>query len=136
MARGPRIRIIVIPPTGAEFDSRRLSRDLAKLVTDVANDGVRFVARYPPQSLTASGYRRTGTLARSWSAEPTKVSRREISAKVGSAGNIAPYNIFVQGEKPVAMFPRAGWRGVDDLDKFLDTRVRRGADRIMQQLTR
>ena len=132
---GPRIRIIVIPPRGAEFDGPAMRRSLTRLVTDVTHDGVRFIARYPPQSLTASGYVRTGTLARSWSAR-VRSGGRKIEGTVGSAGNIAPYNVFVQGESPVGMFPRAGWRGVDDLDKFLQTRVQRGVDDIVDRLTR
>ena len=132
---GPRIRIIVIPPRGAEFDGPSMRRSLVRLVTDVTHDGVRFVARYPPQTLTATGYVRTGTLARSWSAR-VRTGVGKLEGTVGSAGNIAPYNVFVQGEDPVGMFPRAGWRGVDDLDKFLQTRVQRGVDDIVDRLTR
>ncbi len=132
---GPRIRIVVIPPRGAEFDGRSMRRSLVRLVTDVTHDGVRFVARYPPQTLTATGYVRTGTLARSWSAR-VRAGAGRLEGTVGSASNIAPYNAVVQGEDPVGMFPRAGWRGVDDLDKFLQTRVQRGVDDIVDRLTR
>jgi len=132
---GPRIRIIVIPPRGAEFDGPALRRGLTRLITDTTHDGVRFVARYPAQSLVKSGYVRTGTLARSWSAR-VQTSGRDIEGTVGSSGNIAPYNVFVQGESPVAIFPLAGWRGVDDLDDFLQTRVERGVEKVLDRLTR
>ncbi len=132
---GPRIRIKVIKPIGAEFDTASLTRRLGRLVSDTTHDGVRFIAHYPSQQLTKSGYVRTGTLARSWSAK-VRASSTRIEGTVGSSGNIAPYNVFVQGEKPVPIFPRAGWRGVDELDEFVQTRVDRGADAIIDQLTR
>jgi hypothetical protein len=133
--RGPRIRIIPIRPVGAEVNVKGLKREIAGALRQVVAEGQRFVATYPPQRLTASGYRRTGTLRRSWSSK-VDVSFGAITGTVGSNANIAPYNVFVQGSPQRPIFRTAGWRGVDDLDSFLQTRVASAVDRAVEKATR
>ena len=57
---------------------------------------------------------------------------------VGSNSNIAPYNRFVQGTpKEVAkIFPRAGWKGVDDLAKMLQNEFDKRIDPIIEEFAR
>lgn len=133
--RGPRIRIIPISPVGAEVDVRGLKGEIAGAVRQVVAEGQRFIATYPPQRLTASGYRRTGTLRRSWSSK-VDVTFGGITGIVGSNANIAPYNVFVQGSPQRPIFRTAGWRGVDDLADFLQTRVASAVDRAVEKATR
>lgn len=55
---------------------------------------------------------------------------------VGSNSNIAPYNIYVQGEKPVRMFRQAGWKGVDELAKVLENELDQRVDAILDSIVR
>jgi hypothetical protein len=128
------IRIRLIRPRRAVKDTAGLVGDLTNDVRTVAANGQRWIATYPPQTLTATGYVRTGTLKRSWS---HTVQRRpnQIVGIVGSNPNIAPYNRPVQGSPQVKIFQTAGWRGVDglrqqmqnDLDRRVRTTVRKFA---------
>ncbi len=121
------IRIRSIVPRQAFKDSPALVADLTKDVRTVVANGQRWIATYPPQTLTATGYVRTGTLKRSWS---HRVTRRPgaIVGIVGSNPNIAPYNRVVQGSPQAKIMQTAGWRGVDGLSQQmqndLDRRVR------------
>lgn len=121
------IRIRSIVPRRALKDSPALVADLTSDVRTVVANGQRWIATYPPQTLTKTGYVRTGTLKRSWS---HTVQRRpgQIVGVVGSNPNIAPYNRPVQGSPQAKLFQTAGWRGVDDLaqqmQNDLDRRVR------------
>ena len=141
MARGPRIKITPIRPVGAQVDGNAIRRDLVGMVRRTGADGKRFMAKYPAQRLTASGYRRTGTLKRSWSNQ-TRATLSRIEGVVGSNSNIAPYNRFVQGPesgsgpRQVAIFASAGWQGVDDLAEMLQDRVEREANDIIERFTR
>lgn len=134
-SRGPRIRIIPIRPVGAQVNINGVRREIAGALRQVVAKGQRFIATYPPQRLTATGYRRTGTLRRSWSSR-TDVTFGSISGTVGSNANIAPYNVFVQGSPQRPIFRTAGWRGVDDLVSFLQTRVQSAVDRAVEKATR
>jgi len=91
--------------------------------------------RYPPQNTAARpvfrkrkrktrrggkgsryasrGYRRTGTLRRSWSLH-TFNRGGAVVVRVASSGKIAPYNIRVQGpkEQQAELFARYGWLSV------------------------
>ncbi len=133
--RGPRIRIIPIKPVGAEVNVQGLKREVARALRQVVAEGQRFIATYPPQRLLATGYRRTGTLRRSWSSK-VDVTFGGITGTVGSNANIAPYNVFVQGSPQRPIFRTAGWRGVDDLADFLQTRVGSAVDRAVEKATR
>ena len=107
------------------------------MMVTVTARGQRFIARYPAQRLTKSGYRRTGTLKRSWSSE-VNVSSRRITGIVGSNSNIAPYNKFVQGlpQNVDKIFPQAGWKGVDDLAKVMENEVEKQIDAILEEFVR
>lgn len=112
------IRVIPIGPgDDAQVDVLRLRNEVKNILRDTTKDGQRVIAKYPPQRLTATGYRRTGTLKRSWSSR-VKASSARIEGEVGSNRNIAPYNKLVQGRRKdqVRRFRRAGWTNVDDLE--------------------
>ncbi len=118
------IRVVpIIPSDRAKVDTKALFAGLVQAVNNTNAQGKRFIAKYPPQRLTATGYRRTGTLKRSWSAK-TDVSPSRIVGLVGSNGNIAPYNITVQGSKKAKqqreLFGDAGWQGIDELVELMD----------------
>ncbi len=121
------INIRVIRPRRARKDTTVLVADLAADVRAVAANGQRWIATYPPQTLTATGYRRTGTLKRSWSHTVVR-GPDSIAGIVGSNPNIAPYNRVVQGSPQAKIMQTAGWRGVDGLQNTmqndLDRRVR------------
>ena len=57
---------------------------------------------------------------------------------VGSNSNIAPYNKFVQGtpKQVVKIFPQAGWKGVDDLDRLLENELEKRVDPILEAFVR
>lgn len=121
------IRIRPIRPRRARKDTEALLANLTNDVRTVAANGQRWIATYPPQTLTATGYVRTGTLKRSWS---HTVQRRPdaIVGIVGSNPNMAPYNRVVQGSPQAKIMQTAGWRGVDGLEQQMqndiDRRVR------------
>ncbi len=132
------IRVIPIDTRGrGRLDRLKLTRELKAAMTSTTANGQRFIARYPAQRLTKSNYRRTGTLKRSWSSN-VNVSSRRIVGVVGSNSNIAPYNKFVQGtpKDVVKMFPQAGWKGVDDLDRVLENELNKRVDRILEAFAR
>ncbi len=121
------IRIRPIFPRRALKDTTSLVADLANDIRAVAADGQRWIATYPPQTLTATGYVRTNTLKRSWS-HTVQTRPDAIVGIVGSNPNIAPYNRVVQGSPQAKIMQTAGWRGVDGLadtmQNDLDRRVR------------
>lgn len=102
----------------------KLLEAIHKGVRDTVVEGQRFIADYPPQSLTKTGYRRTNALKRSWSHSVKKDGNR-IEGIVGSNSNMAPYNRWVQGnsEDQVPMFAAAGWRGIADLKEKMQTEL-------------
>ena len=132
------LRIIPITTEGrGRLDVMKLTRDLKAAMVSTTANGQRFIARYPSQRLTKSGYRRTGTLKRSWSSS-VKVSSRQIVGIVGSNSNIAPYNKYVQGRPSdvVKIFPQAGWKGVDDLSKKLENELDKRVESILEAFVR
>ena len=56
-----------------------------------------------------SGYARTGTLGRSWSWVPAKRVGDSLVASIGSSGQVAPYNVYVQGSKQSRDMARRHW---------------------------
>ena len=138
---GPRIRITTIKPVGARVDVNALRHDVVRMMQRTTAEGQRRIAVYPPQRLRKSGYRRTGTLKRSWSKKVSSGGNK-VEGVVGSNAGIAPYNVWVQGprkgrgRRQVAIFRRAGWQGVDELGDFLQDRVERDLQRIMDRLAR
>ncbi len=133
-----RIKIIPIPAPGRarpRLDTQRIGRDLQQAMLDTVVEGQRFIAWYPAQVLTASGYRRTGTLKRSWS-KRVSGGLTKIEGIVGSNSNIAPYNREVQGagSAQAFMFRSVGWRGVDDLARVLQTELDKRVDRVIERI--
>ncbi len=137
MAGKTRFNVKVIRPRRAKFDNTAFLIGATAIMRATVADGKRFIAKYPPQVLTLTGYVRTGTLKRSWSSR-TKISGSRIAGVVGSNGNIAPYNEIVQGhdDERDAQFTMAGWRGVDELEFMLQTTIERDVDALVVSLTR
>ena len=129
------IRVIPIGVPIRRIDGRAVGRDMQRLMTRTVADGNRFISRYPPQRLTASGYVRTNTLKRSWSFKVSNQVRR-ITGTVGSNSNIAPYNKFVQGKRQRRLFRAAGWSNVNTLEARMVRRLIVGADDIIQRAIR
>ncbi len=129
----PGFRIIPIRPRNADFDTGEFFKALQFDARQVAADGKRFIATYPPQTLVKSGYVRTNTLKRSWSSK-TESTGRAITITIGSNANIAPYNRVVQGRPQGKLFAGADWRNVTDLEKKaradMEKRVEATIDRL------
>ncbi len=102
-----------------------LAAELNSFVTAVEDR----MATYPRQQPTKSGYRRTGTLMRSWSVVRARMRGGALVAQVGSNANIAPYNELVEGERQTREMRRRGWPRVMDVAKELwpsvEARIRR-----------
>lgn len=140
---GIRIRITPIVPSGARVDVGAFQQDVVKMMRRATAEGQRHIATYPPQRLRKSNYRRTGTLKRSWS-KKVVAGGNKVQGIVGSNSNVAPYNRFVQGpakpkgsaQRQLPAFRRAGWRGVDELEDFLQDEVQRGLQDLINRLAR
>lgn len=130
------IRVIPVIPEDATFDVRELIDAVKKDARQIAADGKRFIATYPPQTLVKTGYVRTNTLKRSWSSK-TRATAKEITVEIGSNANIAPYNRVVQGEPQGKLFAGANWRNVKDLEKKArgdaEKRVQATVDRLVRR---
>ena len=125
---------ITVKPVGfpiKQIGGETILRNLVRLMNQTVADGNRFIAKYPPQRLRKSGYKRTGTLKRSWSFRVRKATT-QIVGTVGSNSNIAPYNRFVQGKRQRRLFRGAGWRNVNSLEARMTVRLIRGADKIIE----
>lgn len=132
---GPQIKIIPIGFPIKQIDGLGIARDLQRLMTKTVAEGNRFIAKYPPQRLKKSGYKRTGTLKRSWSFR-VRNERRRIVGTVGSNSNIAPYNKYVQGKNQRRLFRGAGWRNVNTLEARMVKQLISGSDDIMRKAVR
>lgn len=137
------VRVIPVIPRDATFDVRELIDAVKKDARQIAADGKRFIATYPPQTLTKTGYVRTNTLKRSWSSK-TRSTAKEITVEIGSNANIAPYNRVVQGpsegatgQRQARIMAAANWRNVDDLEKKArgdaEKRVQATVDRLVRR---
>lgn len=137
----PKFNFTVIKPKGAKVDAAGFAQDVTRMLRKVVTEGQRHIAKYPPQRLRKSGYRRTGTLKRSWSKRVTAAGTK-LEGVVGSNSNIAPYNVVVQGSRKGTgrrqgrIFRRAGWRGVDELGVMMEDGVEEGLQRIVDRLAR
>ncbi len=129
------VRAIPIKPKGARINTTGLAMDLTNAMRDVTSDGQTLAARYPPQTLRKSGYRRTGTLKRSWSSR-VRTRTGSIEGTVGSNSNMAPYNRFVQGRKgqQARIFRRTRWTTVDDLEKVMQDDLNERVEEILRKL--
>ncbi len=116
------------------LDVDGLRRDLKSAMVSTTADGQRFIAKYPAQTLRKTGYRRTGTLKRSWSFK-VSASRTKITGVVGSNDNIAPYNKFVQGKRgqQSRLFAGTTWRNIDDLRKNMENDFRKRVEDINER---
>jgi len=113
------IRFEAIRPKKPAADRRRILAAINQAVQDTTSEGHRFISKYPPQTLTKSGYRRTMTLGRSWSSRVNFLTDR-TEGIIGSNANMAPYNKWVQGlNTQVPRYKTAGWKGVKDLQELL-----------------
>ena len=137
----PKFKFTAIKPTGAQVDAAGLAQDVTRMMRRTVTEGQRHIAKYPPQRLRKTGYRRTGTLKRSWSKQ-VQAAGTEVTGIVGSNSNIAPYNVVVQGTRKGTgrrqgrIFRRAGWRGVDELSTMMEDRVEKGLQQIVDRLAR
>lgn len=96
---------------------RQLPRAFEGLMGDLVTEAHAELAKYPPSSPTST-YRRTGTLGRSWQHRVTAKPDR-IEGETSSQGQIAPYNIRVQGPRQVSWAKARGWRTAKDVLKKL-----------------
>ena len=137
----PKFNFTVIKPTGARVDAAGLAQDVTRMMRKTVTEGQRHIAKYPPQRLRKTNYRRTGTLKRSWS-KRVQAAGTELTGTVGSNANVAPYNVVVQGTRKGTgrhqsrMFRRAGWRGVDELLSMMEDRAEKGLQEIVDRLAR
>ena len=61
------------------------------------------------RSRLGNGYRRTGTLRKSWMRLAPRVEGNTVIAEVRSSGQIAPYNVYVQMEGVQAWMHTGRW---------------------------
>lgn len=89
------------------------------------------MSRYPAPRPQQS-YVRTRTLGRSWSRRPIVKISYGWRAVVGSNGNMAPYNRYVQDRDRQARIHRGRWRtaqtvaeqSTSQIQRFADARIR------------
>lgn len=113
------------------MDPRKIQAELVKVMEDTVQDGITFMREYPPQTLTKTGYVRTGTLMRSWSKD-VKVSTDRIEGTIGSNGGMAPYNLYVEGPEQTHMMASAGWQNVEMLVKLVETKLKARLDKVFK----
>jgi hypothetical protein len=132
------MELVVIKPSKPLMNVPELERELKKVIVNLVADGTRFIARYPPRTLTKTGYTRTDTLKRSWlQSRPVVVTNDTIEGEIGSNANLAPYNRFVEGaEDQLPMFRNAGWQNTDDLKKLIEKRLPEDVEAVFKKLTR
>ncbi|MFA5715310.1 MAG: hypothetical protein WC998_06200 [Candidatus Paceibacterota bacterium] len=130
------IKLETIAPKNLIADKNKIIAALYLAVQDTVSEGQRFIAKYPPQTLTYTHYRRTGTLKKSWSSE-IHMGGDRIEGIVGSNSNIAPYNKDVQGRSGDRnpMFYKHGWNGIPELKAKMNIELARRIDQQMQRTT-
>ena len=109
----------------------RLETAIRGTLEDGASHFIATMKAYPAPR-TGSTYRRTGTLARSWSVRPITPTSSGWSVLIGSSGNIAPYNRNVQDRERQARIHRGRWvtaqtateQGASAVQRFADARIR------------
>lgn len=87
---------------------KRVQRQFVLLMGDFVTEAQDELATYPPQRAGARR-KRTGTLGRSWS-HRVIVKSDQIVGVVGSQGQIAPYNVYVQGLQQRKGMKAIGWK--------------------------
>ena len=110
---------------------QRIDRALRAAMEDSTVLLLREQQTYPPQR-TGSTYRRTNTLRRSWSRRIYR-DGSGIVGEVGSSGNTAPYNRYVQDQTQQASIHRGRWtntaqetarRNTTTVQRYFDRRLR------------
>jgi hypothetical protein len=131
------IKLEVIAPKNLIADKNKIIAALYGAVQDTVSEGQRFIAKYPPQTLKATGYHRTGTLKKSWSSE-VHMGSNKIEGIVGSNSHIAPYNRDVQGSSGDRnpMFYKAGWNGIPELKEKMNSELEKRIDQQMERVTK
>lgn len=89
-------------------EERNIQSAMIGWVEDMTSFGMRNVTTYPPQP-AGSRYVRTDVLRGSWHVTPIVVSGNEVSARIVSNGNAAPYNRLVQDADYQARVHRGRW---------------------------
>ena len=109
----------------------RIDRALRAAMEDSTTLLLREQQTYPTQR-TGSAYRRTGTLRRSWSRRIMREGTG-IVGEVGSSGQTAPYNRYVQDQAQQASIHRGRWtntaqetarRNESTIQRYFDRRLR------------
>lgn len=107
----------------------RIRNAMAGGMTDATTYLIARMRRYPPTRPNQK-YIRTGTLGRSWFSR-TEGSGLNITGRVFSAGNIAPYNRIVQDRQHQGRLFRGRWQTIQDVaEQEQNTVVRMFADRL------
>ncbi len=106
-----------------------------KTMSDTVKKGQASMQDYPAQTLTLTGYVRTGTLRRSWSSTVQAMAGKIIGI-VGSNSNIAPYNRLGQGKEQLTAFDIANWPNVFDLKKRMGADLEGRLNAAMERLFR
>lgn len=96
---------------------------------DATTYALALIKRYPVPP-GSSSYTRTHTLEKSWS-RTVRGSGARITGQVGSNGNMAPYNRYVQDRERQARIHRGRWLTIQQLAENEEPRIQRMfADRI------
>lgn len=107
----------------------RISVAMRAAMTDATSYVIARARKYPPER-AGQVYRRTGTLARSWSSRITG-SGTNTQGVVGSNGNTAPYNRIVMSRRDQGRLFRGRWSTIEDIAEQATPTVQRFfADRL------
>lgn len=105
----------IIPKGIAPRKLMKLYSQFESLMGDFVTESHDELATYPRQRAGVE-YRRTGSLGRSWQ-HRVEARRGAIIGTVASQGQIAPYNVYVQGPKQVSWAKSYGWKQPKDVVK-------------------
>jgi len=105
----------IIPKRIGPRKLMKLHKQFESLMGDFVTEAHDDLATYPRQRAGVE-YRRTGSLGRSWQ-HRVEARGGAIVGTVASQGQIAPYNVYVQGPKPVSWARPYGWKNVKDVVK-------------------
>ena len=112
---------------------QRIDRALRAAMTDSLTLLHREQQTYPPQR-TGSKYKRTDTLKNSWSIVGPRREGTAIVGEVGSSGQTAPYNVYVQDQTQQASIHRGRWRNtVQETTRRNTATIQRYFDRRLRE---
>jgi len=98
----------IIPKKTSVLKLQQLHRRFVLLMGDLVTEAHDELATYPIKKPHIERIR-TGTLGRSWQ-HRVIVKTDRIEGVVGSQGQIAPYNVYVQGPQQVGWAREYGWK--------------------------